>query len=43
MLWDVSLVTYMLDMFTGVTLSTSNYDGLLDGRSQLALNRNVFY
>ena len=29
--WDVSAVTNMTDMFKGVTLSTANYDAILNG------------
>jgi surface protein len=39
--WDVSQVRYMDDIFYGVTLSTENYDSLLLGWSQLALQNRV--
>ena len=39
--WNVSSVIYMNLMFYGVTLSTSNYDNLLLGWSQLSLQSNV--
>lgn len=35
--WDVSQVQDMSDMFLGVTLSTLNYDALLSGWSQQAV------
>ena len=41
--WDVSSVTDMSYMFNGVTLSTSNYDSLLLGWSQLTLQDNVSF
>ena len=42
--WDVSSVTRMLLMFDKVTLSTANYDALLEGWSKLDLKRDVgFY
>ncbi|MFX1365649.1 MAG: BspA family leucine-rich repeat surface protein [Promethearchaeota archaeon] len=39
--WNVSRVTDMTDMFYKVKLSTSNYDNLLLGWSQLPLQPNV--
>ena len=40
--WDVSKVTDMDDMFSGVTLSIANYDALLIGWSALpTLQRDV--
>jgi surface protein len=39
--WDVSNVTNMSNMFTNIELSTENYDGLLNGWSQLPLKSNV--
>jgi hypothetical protein len=39
--WDVSRVKHMEDMFSGVTLSTSNYDNLLIGWSGQSLQNNV--
>jgi surface protein len=41
--WDVSNVTDMSGMFYGVTLSTSNYDNLLLGWSQLPLQTGVTF
>ena len=42
--WDVSSVTDMLRMFSGVTLSTANYDALLRGWSALlSLQRDVSF
>jgi len=41
--WDVSSVTNMSYMFNGVTLSTSNYDCLLLGWSQLTLQDGVSF
>jgi surface protein len=41
--WDVSSVTDMVSMFEGVTLSTSNYDHLLLGWSQLTLQTGVSF
>ena len=38
--WDVSNVTSMFQMFFGVTLSTTNYDSLLQGWSSLPTLRN---
>ncbi|MFV2016535.1 MAG: BspA family leucine-rich repeat surface protein, partial [Candidatus Heimdallarchaeota archaeon] len=39
--WDVSSVTTMTSMFFSVTLSSSNYDNLLNGWSQLGLQFGV--
>ena len=39
--WDVGRVTGMRHMFTGAALSTENYDALLQGWSDLAVQRNV--
>ena len=39
--WNVGLVTNMSDMFTAVTLSTANYDALLNGWSGQTLKPNV--
>lgn len=39
--WDVSNVVNMEYMFKGVSLSTENYDALLNGWSGLALQNNV--
>lgn len=39
--WDVSNVTNMTNMFKNVTLSTANYDSLLNGWSALPLKNNV--
>ena len=36
--WNVSNVTFMQDMFSGVQLSTANYDALLIGWSTIAPN-----
>jgi len=41
--WNVSSVTDMSYMFYGVTLSTSNYDNLLIGWSQLSLQHGVSF
>ena len=41
--WNVSAATHMSDMFKGVTLSTTNYDAILQGWSLLDLNRNVTF
>ena len=35
--WDISAVTNMTDMFNGVTLSTANYDSMLDSWSKQAV------
>ncbi|SHJ97063.1 BspA family leucine-rich repeat surface protein, partial [Aequorivita viscosa] len=39
--WNVENVTDMTDMFIGVTLSTANYDALLNGWSAQTLQPNV--
>ncbi len=39
--WDVSSVSDMENMFDGVTLSTANYDALLNGWSARALQEDV--
>jgi surface protein len=39
--WDVSNVKDMRDMFYGVTLSTANYDAILNGWSEQALCNSV--
>ncbi len=39
--WDISAVTNMTEMFTGVTLSTANYDSMLDSWSKQAVRSNV--
>ncbi|GAH61773.1 unnamed protein product, partial [marine sediment metagenome] len=39
----VSSVSTMWDMFYGVTLSTTNYDSLLIGWSQLVLHNSVTF
>lgn len=39
--WNVSNVRKMGGMFAGVTLSTENYDALLNGWSKLELQKNV--
>jgi len=41
--WDVSSVTDMYAMVWGVTLSTTNYDNLLVGRSRLTLRSGVSF
>ncbi len=41
--WNVRLVTQMANMFYGVTLSTANYDALLNGWNQLPLKPNVTF
>jgi surface protein len=41
--WDVSSVTTMLQMFYNVTLSTPNYDALIQGWSSQALKSNVSF
>jgi surface protein len=41
--WDVSSVTNMSYMLSRVTLSTSNYDALLNGWSSQALQSNVTF
>ena len=39
--WDISNVKDMADMFYGVTLSTANYDAILNGWSGLTLQNDV--
>ena len=41
--WDVSNVTYMYEMFYSVTLSTANYDAILNGWSSRNLQNNVTF
>ena len=41
--WDVSSVTGMLSMFSGAELSTANYDALLSGWSEKALQNGVIF
>jgi surface protein len=41
--WNISCVTRMEKMFSGVTLSTSNYDGMLVSWSQLPLQSGVIF
>lgn len=41
--WNVSNVTKMALMFNGVTLSTPNYDALLNGWSMLSLKNGVVF
>ena len=41
--WDIGAVTNMADMFTGVTLSTANYDSMLDSWSKQAVQSNVTF
>ena len=41
--WDVSQVTDMTDMFNNVTLSTTNYDAILNAWSQLTLQNGVTF
>jgi surface protein len=41
--WDVSNATTLTSMFTGATLSTANYDALLNGWSALTLQPNVAF
>jgi surface protein len=41
--WNVSSVVDMENMFTGVTLSTSNYDGMLESWSELQLQSGVLF
>jgi len=41
--WDVSNARLIQDMFEGVTLSTSNYDALLNGWSTLTLPHNILF
>ncbi|CAI8286218.1 MAG: Uncharacterised protein [Bacteroidota bacterium] len=39
--WDIGAVTDMAEMFTSVTLSTANYDSMLDSWSEQAVQSNV--
>ncbi len=41
--WDVSNVTDMTYMFDGVTLSTANYDALLEGWNNLTLQSGISF
>ncbi len=41
--WDVSSVTDMYQMLNGITLSTANYNALLQGWAQLALQSGVTF
>ncbi len=41
--WNVTSVTDMTNMFEGVTLSTANYDALLDGWNTLTLQNGVTF
>jgi len=41
--WNISKVESMTGMFEDVTLSTSNYDAILDAWSQLILKNNVSF
>ena len=41
--WDVSSVTNMLNMFKYVTISTANYNALLEGWSALTLQNGVHF
>ena len=41
--WDVSDVNLMSAIFLGVTLSTENYDALLNSWSQLSLKNDVSF
>ena len=41
--WNVSKVLTMDEMFQGVTLSTSNYNSLLNGWSRLTLQKQIVY
>ena len=41
--WDIGAVTNMTNMFTGVTLSTANYDSILDSWSKQAVQSNVTF
>ena len=41
--WNVSKVTNMTNMFQNVTLSTENYDALLEGWSEVALKNGVSF
>ncbi len=41
--WDVSNVKSMMEMFDGSSLSTANYDALLEGWSSQTLQHNVMF
>ena len=41
--WDIGAVTNMTNMFNGVTLSTANYDSMLDSWSKQAVQSNVTF
>ena len=41
--WNVSNVVNMRNMFKGITLSTTNYDALLNGWNSLPLKYNVMF
>jgi hypothetical protein len=41
--WDITSVANMTGMFTGVTLSTANYDALLIGWEGQAVSNNVTF
>jgi surface protein len=41
--WDVSSVTSMYQMFYNITLSTPNYDALIQGWSTQTLQSNVSF
>ena len=41
--WDISSITTMENMFDGVTLSTTNYDLLLNAWVLLSLQKNVLF
>ena len=41
--WDVSNVTDMSSMFSGVTLSTANYDAMLDAWSKKNVKNNLSF
>ena len=39
--WNISNVLHIDHMFSGTTLSTSNYDAILNAWSELSLNKNL--
>ena len=41
--WDISSVGYLKDMFFNVTLSTVNYDALLEGWASQSLKSNIVF
>ena len=41
--WDIGAVTNMTNMFTGVTLSTANYDSMLDSWSKQTVQPDVSF